>query len=108
MKILLDTHVLIWVSEDSNCLSHKIKKEILDGKNDIYFSTASIWEIAIKKNLGKIDVDLNLLVSSLDEMEILELPIEIKHILELENLPNQQHKDPFDRIIIAQTLAEPM
>lgn len=78
------------------------------GKNDIYFSTASIWEIAIKKNLGKIEVNLDTLVNRLEEMYILELPIEIKHILELEKLPNHLHKDPFDGILIAQSLAEPM
>jgi PIN domain nuclease of toxin-antitoxin system len=107
MKILLDTHLLIWVCEDSKKLSPKIKKIIIDGKNDIYFSTASIWEIAIKKSLGKIDVDLELLVNQLEEMNILELPIEIKHILKLEQLGNH-HKDPFDRIIITQALTEPL
>ena len=107
MKILLDTHVLIWASEKNSKLKASIIKEIIDGSNDVYYSTASIWEIAIKKNLGKIDIDLEIMIDALEKMNFIELPINVQHILNLNTLPNY-HKDPFDRILIAQALVEPM
>ena len=108
MKILLDTHVLIWATENNHSrLSKKILTEIVSSKNDVYFSTASLWEISIKKNLGKIQIDLEDFVAKLAKMDILNLPIEVEHILKLSNLPNY-HRDPFDRILIAQSLSELM
>lgn len=107
MKILLDTHILLWASQDHPSLSNHAKELIINGNNDVYFSTASIWEIMIKKNLNKFDIDVKKFVDDLYEMNIFELSIEISHILKLEELPSH-HKDPFDRIIIAQTLAEPV
>ena len=107
MKILLDTHVLIWISENNKRLDKKFVTEIMDGRNDVYFSIASLWEISIKKNLGKIDIDLDELVNKLTKMDILESSIEVAHILKLAKLPNY-HRDPFDRIIVAQSMVEPM
>ncbi|MCC2624893.1 MAG: hypothetical protein K0R14_766 [Burkholderiales bacterium] len=107
MKLLLDTHVLLWVSQDHPNLAKQAKELIIDGNNYVYFSTASIWEIMIKKRVSKLDINIKTFVADLYKMNIFELPIEIEHILKLEELPNH-HKDPFDRILIAQALAEPV
>ncbi|HLX52673.1 MAG TPA: type II toxin-antitoxin system VapC family toxin [Aquella sp.] len=107
MKLLLDTHILLWVSQDHPSLTKQTKELIINGNNDIYFSTASIWEIMIKKSTNKLNIDIKSFVVDLYKMNIFELPIEIEHIIKLEELPNH-HKDPFDRILIAQALAEPI
>ncbi len=107
MKLLLDTHILLWVSQDHPKLTKQAKEFIIDGNNDVYFSTASIWEIMIKKSTNKFDINIKSFVADLYKMNIFELPIEIDHILKLEELPNH-HKDPFDRILVAQALSEPI
>jgi|SRR6185437_7785011 len=107
MKLLLDTHILLWVSQDHPKLTKQAKELIIDGNNDVYFSTASIWEIMIKKNTSKLNINIKSFVADLYKMNIFELPIEIEHIIKLEELANH-HKDPFDRILVAQALAEPI
>ena len=107
MKLLLDTHILIWASKNNPKLSKSAKNLILNEDNDIYFSTAAIWELIIKKNTGKFDIDIKSFVDALYNMNFFELPIEMEHIFKLEELENY-HKDPFDRIMIAQALAEPI
>ena len=107
MKLLLDTHILIWASKNNPKLSKSAKNLILNEDNDIYFSTAAIWELIIKKNTGKFDIDIKSFVDALYNMNFFELPIEMVHIFKLEELENY-HKDPFDRIMIAQALAEPI
>jgi len=107
MKLLLDTHILIWASKNNPNLSKSAKSLILNGDNDVYFSTAAIWELIIKKNSGKVDIDIKSFVDALYDMNIFELSIEMEHIFKLEELENH-HKDPFDRIMIAQALAEPI
>ncbi len=107
MKILLDTHILLWASQDHPNLPQNAKELIVNGNNDIYFSTASIWELMIKKNINKLDIDIKNFVNDLYEMNIFELSISIDHVLKLEDLANH-HKDPFDRILVAQALAEPI
>ena len=107
MKILLDTHILLWASQDHPNLPRHTKELIVKGNNDIYFSTASIWELMIKKNTNRFDIDIRNFVDDLYEMNIFELSISIEHVLKLEELENH-HKDPFDRILVAQALAEPI
>lgn len=107
MKFLLDTHVLLWVSQDDSHLSKQAKTLLTNGDNDLYFSIASIWEIMIKKNLGKFKINVAEFIQDINNMSIFELPIKIEHILSLETLSNH-HKDPFDRILIAQALTEPL
>ena len=107
MKFLLDTHILLWVSQDSKLLSKYAKSLVTNGDNDVYFSTASIWEIMIKKNTGKFKIDVAEFMRDISDMNIFELPIKIEHVLTLETLPNH-HKDPFDRILVAQSLTEPL
>ena len=110
MRILLDTHVLIWLVEGDKNLSTVARSTIEDEDNSLYLSIASLWEITIKLSLGKLDLQL-----SVDEMvesflipggiEILQ--IETGHLSILRDLP-LHHRDPFDRLIIAQAQAEKM
>jgi PIN domain nuclease of toxin-antitoxin system len=110
MRILLDTHVLIWLVEGDKNLSAVARSAIEDEGNSLYLSIVSLWEITIKLSLGKLDLQL-----SVDEMvesflipggiEILQ--IETSHLSILRDLP-LYHRDPFDRLIIAQAKSEQM
>jgi PIN domain nuclease of toxin-antitoxin system len=110
MRVLLDTHVLIWLVEGDKNLSTVARSAIEDEDNSLYLSIASLWEITIKLSLGKLNLQL-----SVDEMvesflipggiEILQ--IETSHLSILRDLP-LHHRDPFDRLIIAQAQAEGM
>ena len=104
MILSLDTHVLLWWLDDPNQLSKPAKKAISDGRNSVYVSAAVAWEIAIKKALGKLDApdDLEAVIAA---NRFLPLPVTIPHALALLSLPNH-HRDPFDRILIAQALHE--
>jgi PIN domain nuclease of toxin-antitoxin system len=104
MTLLLDTHVLLWWLEDPRQLSKHAKKAIQDGANRVYVSAAVAWEIAIKKALGKLDApdDLEQMIES---NRFISLPVTIPHALAVLSLPNY-HRDPFDRMLIAQALHE--
>ena len=107
MKLLLDTHLLIWAAIGSDRLSAKARKSIEDPINELYFSAASLWEIAIKNGLGRADfqVDARVLRRALLDNGYQELPITGAHTVSIESLP-PIHKDPFDRILVAQATAE--
>ena len=107
MKYLLDTHAVIWYFDDSPKLSEKIKEIIDNSENNICISSVSLWEIAIKINIGKLDVDFTLdeLLIEIKENDFDILQIEDEYLQELSSLPFI-HKDPFDRFIIATALAE--
>ena len=108
MKLLLDTHVLIWWSLDSVKLTKKIYELLTDPDNTLVVSIASIWEMQVKVQLGKLDLDKKVseLITHQQQVNNLEvLPIDPAHVYALENLPNE-HRDPFDRIIIAQSIVE--
>jgi PIN domain nuclease of toxin-antitoxin system len=107
MKILLDTHVLLWVAGDPKQLSVQAKKLLEDPQNQLYFSAASLWEISIKNKLGRTDfkVDLPVLRRNLLDYGFEEIAINSAHTMAIEALPNI-HKDPFDRMLIAQTIVE--
>jgi PIN domain nuclease of toxin-antitoxin system len=104
MMLLLDTHVLLWWLEDPRQLSKAARKAIQDGANPVYVSAAVAWEITIKKALGKLDVPDNL-EEVMEANRFLPLPITISHTLAERTLPHH-HRDPFDRILIAQALHE--
>ncbi len=104
MTLLLDTHVLLWWLADPGELSRPARRAIQDGANRIYVSAAVAWEIAIKKGIGKLDAP-DELEEMLEANRFLELPITNPHALALRALPNL-HRDPFDRILIAQALHE--
>jgi len=104
MTFLLDTHVFLWWLDDPGLLSQNAREVIGDGRNTIYVSAAVAWEIAIKKALGKLDAPDNL-EEVMAANRFLPLPVTIAHALGVLALP-QHHRDPFDRILVAQALQE--
>ena len=114
MNLLLDSHVLIWALTEDERLSEKARHLILDPDNVIYYSTASIWEISIKhaNHPDEIQVSGKELSAFCREACFLQLEIRDKHVYALETLIRPEdarpHKDPFDRILLAQAKAENM
>ena len=106
MRLLLDTHVFLWSVTDDGKLTKAARKLILDA-DDVFVSSASIWEASIKAGLGKLDVDVNLLVSEIEGSGFLELPVRAVHAAMVRDLPDV-HRDPFDRLLVAQALSEPL
>ncbi|MCY1307333.1 Ribonuclease VapC22 [compost metagenome] len=106
MRVLLDTHILLWALADSSRLSTRARRLIEDA-SEVYVSAASFWEMAIKISLGKLDVDLDAVRDGCRESGFTELPIGIEHTLAIRDLANH-HRDPFDRILVATALTEPM
>ncbi len=109
MKLLLDTHLLLWAAGDQGRLSRAARALIENPDNELIFSAASLWEIAIKRTLGRDDfrADPRLLLRGLLDNGYLELPVTSEHALALDDLP-AIHKDPFDRILVAQATVEGM
>ncbi|NOQ35191.1 MAG: PIN domain-containing protein [Methylococcaceae bacterium] len=109
MKLLLDTHTLIWLAEADSNLSQAAKSAIEDPENICFVSLVSFWEMAIKTSLGKLDIQtpLDQLKQLIIENGMEILPIEIEHTLLVAKLPFH-HKDPFDRLLIAQASIEKM
>jgi PIN domain nuclease of toxin-antitoxin system len=107
MKLLLDTHLLLWAAGEPQRLSKQARKLIDDAENQLLFSAASLWEVAIKRGLGRADfkVDARLLRRGLLDNGYGELPIISDHVVATESLP-PIHKDPFDRILVAQATVE--
>ena len=109
MRYLLDTHVLLWFLSQQNKISSQVLELCSDPDNQPYFSLTSIWEIQIKHQLGKLTLDIPIkeIMSTAKDKNILALDVKEQHILMLDNLP-YYHKDPFDRLLIAQAKAEQM
>lgn len=109
MRILLDTHLVLWAMAASRKLPRAVKSQLLDSNNEVYFSAASLWEIAIKRGLRREDfrIDLDAFLGALRESGFIELPIAAAHAMAIARLP-PIHKDPFDRMLVAQSMAEPM
>ena len=111
MNYLLDTHVFLWACFEPSKLSNKVVEIIENPKNILFLSSASIWEISIKMGIGKLkiisnDIDFKLFIEkSIQNLDLKELPVKKEHIFELHKLP-YIHKDPFDRILIAQAISE--
>jgi PIN domain nuclease of toxin-antitoxin system len=107
VKLLLDTHILIWAAISPQRLSADARDILNDPQNDLIFSVVSLWEIGIKSALGRSDfrVDARLLRRNLVDNGYEELAIAAEHTLAIGNLP-MIHKDPFDRLLIAQALIE--
>ncbi len=108
MRVLLDTHVLIWAVIDPDRLSVASRKEIAHSDNEVLFSASSIWEIGIKHALGRADFRLppEAVLAAAVETGFRELPITADVALTVKSLPHH-HRDPFDRLLVAQALAEP-
>jgi PIN domain nuclease of toxin-antitoxin system len=107
MRLLLDTHLLLWTSILPRMLSAEARELIDDRSNQVCFSAASIWEIAVKRGLGRsdFDVDPGTLRQGLLGRSFVEMPITSVHAVAVAALPTI-HKDPFDRILLAQAVAE--
>ena len=107
MKLLLDTHLLLWAADDPKRLPKAARVLIEDIENELLFSAASLWEVTIKHSLGRQDfqVDARLLRRALLDNGYSELPINSEHAVNVDHLP-PTHKDPFDRILVAQAIVE--
>jgi PIN domain nuclease of toxin-antitoxin system len=107
VKLLLDTHLLLWAAGQPERLSAAALKLIEAPRNELLFSAASIWEVAIKRGLGRSDfqADPRLLRRGLLDNGYSELPILSDHVVALDSLP-PIHKDPFDRLLVAQATVE--
>ena len=108
MRYILDTHTLLWIVDDNPKLGDEAKTIYLNDHNDIFASIASIWEMAIKISLNKLNIPGTLSEFVKDHIrgnKIDIINIELNHLYQLENL-NYFHRDPFDRLIIAQAIAE--
>jgi PIN domain nuclease of toxin-antitoxin system len=108
MKFLLDTHAFIWWASNSAMLPPKVMSLFLDPANMLLLSVVSVWEMQIKIQLGRMNIgrplrDLVEHYTNSSQMRL--LPVELEHILALDNLP-AHHKDPFDRLLIAQAVVE--
>ena len=107
MKLLLDTHLLLWAAGEPKRLSKQARTLIDNPDNELLFSAASLWEVTIKRGLGREDfkVDARLLRRGLLDNGYSELPIISDHVVATESLP-PIHKDPFDRVLVAQATVE--
>jgi PIN domain nuclease of toxin-antitoxin system len=107
VKLLLDTHIVLWAAYTPEHLSQKAKQLLSDPASSLYFSVASLWEVAIKSALGRADfnVDVAELRAGLIANDYSEVAIESRHVLRVPTLP-PIHADPFDRILVAQAMAE--
>jgi PIN domain nuclease of toxin-antitoxin system len=110
MKVLLDTHTFLWFSSDDPSLSSSARARIEDGRNDKFLSVASIWEMALKIAIGKLDLGAelgDLVTTSAERNGISLLDVRKEHALGVVGLP-LHHRDPFDRLLVAQALVEGM
>lgn len=105
MRLLLDTHILLWWLMGDRRLPKGIASALGSVENDIAVSAASLWEIVIKRMLGRIVVDVDAVLSSIVADGFGELPVQFGHTLTVQSLP-RRHDDPFDRILIAQSIAD--
>ena len=107
MKLLVDTHLLLWAAGVSRKLTKSVQVLLNDTENELYVSAASFWEISIKNSRGNLDfqLDVRLFRRNLLANGYKELPIMSEHAIAVQDLP-QIHKDPFDRLLIAQATVE--
>jgi PIN domain nuclease of toxin-antitoxin system len=108
MKTLIDANVLLWALTDHSRLSTNAARVLDDPSNQLFFSVAGLWELVIKTQIGKLKLPhpaAEFLKQELVDLQIPVLPIEVRHVVRLERLP-MHHRDPFDRVLIAQALEE--
>jgi PIN domain nuclease of toxin-antitoxin system len=108
MKLILDTHTFIWWATSSDKLSSNVLALLNNADNQLILSLASVWEMQIKCQIGKLQLGKSvptLVANQQENNHLLVLPIDLSHVYALENLPGV-HKDPFDRIIVAQAVVE--
>lgn len=109
MRLLLDTHAFLWAVSAPEKLSPRARRSIEDGSNQIYVSAATAWELAIKSRLGRLEPEVEDLERSVPEQierhAFQPLPVQVRHALRVASLPDV-HRDPFDRLLIAQAMLE--
>ena len=106
MRLLLDTHIYLWAVSGSPQLK-LATRQLLEAAEQVFVSAASIWEVAIKARLGKIDADAQQLAAAIEASGFTELPVRAVHAATVAGLA-LHHADPFDRLLIAQALTEPL
>jgi len=106
VRLLLDTSIALWVAADSPRLSEAARQEI-EGAEAVFVSSMSVWEMAIKARLGKLRVDFGRLLPRLEATGIRELAVTWRHATAVRSLADH-HRDPFDRMLIAQAITEPL
>jgi len=109
MRVLLDTHILLWAVGDPARLSREARETILDSTNEVLFSAASIWEIAIKSQVRRRDffAEAARVAAAAIDTGFTEMPIRSRHAALTARLP-MHHRDPFDRLLVAQAMSEPV
>ncbi|CAH0440281.1 MULTISPECIES: type II toxin-antitoxin system VapC family toxin [Ralstonia solanacearum species complex] len=106
MRLLLDTHVFLWATSGDSKLTKAAQAVILNA-DEVFVSAASIWEISIKAALNKIEADVDALIAEIGAAGFRELPVTAAHAAAVRTLPDI-HRDPFDRILVAQAITEPL
>ena len=110
MRLLLDTHTFLWAVAEPRKMSARAASALRNGSNELYLSAASVWEMAIKRSLGKLETDVplgDLIEQGREKIQLRVLDVIAAHGVSVEDLPFH-HKDPFDRLLIAQALWEEM
>lgn len=110
MRFLIDSHVLLWAAENPSKLSDRVRSALEDETNELLLSAGSLWEISIKVALGKLTLSLPLrewLIKAIADLNLELLPITVDHVERLRLMPFH-HRDPFDRLLVAQALVESM
>ena len=108
MRLLLDTHLMLWWQADHPDLLATVRQQVLQA-DAVYFSQASLWEMAIKVSLGKLRIDLPRFEAEVGRQGFHWLPIRNAHLQAVAALPvHEDHRDPFDRLLVAQSLTEPL
>ena len=106
MKLLLDTHILLWAMQGAPQMPRSASK-MMEAAQEVHVSSVSLWEASIKVKLGKLKVDMDLLEEALQQTTFIALPVSWAHAKALRSLP-ALHGDPFDRMLVAQAISEPM
>lgn len=106
MRLLLDTHVFLWAVAGSRLLKAGAR-HVIEQADEVYVSAASLWELAIKTSLGKLEADPRQLATAITDSGFIELPVRAAHAVGVATLP-PHHNDPFDRMLLAQAIAEPL
>jgi len=106
VRLLLDTHIFLWAVAGSASLKPAARR-LIESADQVFVSAASIWEVAIKASLGKIEADANELAAAIDPSGFIELPVTAAHGAGVAALA-AHHGDPFDRLLLAQAMAEPL
>ncbi len=106
MNLLLDTHIFLWFVTGDASLNND-KRQLIKAADQVFVSMASLWECAIKISLKKLDFDIETLLRAIKDSDFEVLPVKAGHLLGIEQLPFM-HRDPFDRMLIAQAKSEPL